>query len=78
MNSCQRNLKVQVFRTNSYDGFGHVFVNEYFYRNIESTLRLQKDILRCTTRFYFNTIVVPYLCQRHASDCKIKSIFIWQ
>ena len=46
------------------------------YRNREPTLCLRKDILRCTTRFYFRTTVVPYLCQRHASGCKIKSIFV--
>ena len=31
--------------------------------------------MRCTTRFYFRTIVAPYLCQWHASGCNIKSIF---
>ena len=44
----------------------------------EPTFWLQKDIVRCTSRFCFRTIVVPYLCQRHVSACKIKSIFIWR
>ena len=53
----------------------HLMAGQSPYRNREPTLWLQKDIVWCTTRFYFRTIVVPYLCQWHASGCKIKSIF---
>ena len=48
------------------------------FRNRKLILWLQKDIMRCTTEFYFRTIDVPYLWQRHGSGYKIKSIFICQ
>ena len=46
------------------------------YTNREPTLWLRRDIVRCASRFYFRTIVVPCLCQWYASGCKIKSVFI--
>ena len=44
----------------------------------EPTLWLRKGIMWCTSRFYFRTIVDLYLFQRHASDCKINSVFIYR
>ena len=44
------------------------------YRNREPAPWLRKGIVWCTSRFYFRTIVVLSLCQRHTSRCKIKSI----
>ena len=46
------------------------------YSNSETTLRLRKGIVRCTSRFYFSTIIALFISQRHATGCKMKSIFI--
>ena len=48
------------------------------YRKRQPTLQLRKCIVRCTSIFYFRTIIVPYICQRYAIDCKIKFIFIYR